>query len=66
MSQTGTDFYFEGDTAAGVDFYVGGLIYHGVPGPLAGAGLPGLILVGGALVWWRRRKHEPTNALVAA
>ena len=66
MSQTGTDFYFEGDTAAGVDFYVGGLIYHGVPGPLAGAGLPGLILVGGALVWWRRRKHEPTNARVAA
>jgi hypothetical protein len=39
----------------------------GVPGPLAGAGLPGLMLAGGGLLgWWRRRRREGAATLAAA
>jgi hypothetical protein len=50
MSSTG-GFSFDYAVAS-----VGGV---SVPGPIAGAGLPGLILAsGGLLGWWRRRRQS--------
>jgi hypothetical protein len=59
---SGLLFHLVGAEPAGfavdnIRFGVGSQVVNPVPGPIAGAGLPGLILAGGGLLgWWRRRQ----------
>ena len=47
-------------TGGGTAGYGGDLTSLAVPGPIAGAGLPGLAVAIGALLFWGRRRRYPT------
>lgn len=67
LALVGTDFYFKQDGNYQPDFYVSALTYTdnsrcvgvcAVPGPIVGAGLPGLIVACGGLLALARRRRR--------
>src|SRR5262245_44239512 len=58
LNLTGQDFYFTVNGSQQPEFYVSALTYNAVPGPIAGAGLPGLVMACGGLFAWARRRRQ--------
>jgi len=59
---SGTDFTFQ-EASGQPAFYVSALSFTAVPAPIAGAGLPCLLLVSASLLgWWRRKRKAEVAA----
>jgi len=58
------DFSIGGTNIQDRDFYVSKMNVTAVPGPIVGAGLPGLLFTsGGIFAWWRRRRNAVATSI---